>query len=519
MKEGAPINKEHLNTTDQKLEILQQTENKKNPEELTISEALNYLAAKPGQKIDYIGTATSDFQSHPLLYDDKNHPIILSDWEMETQKSLGDNASKKKTIKRRHDKNELPHFFDQPEKYINRAAEINNNMFRISLDFARLCPKPGEFDTEMMDKYIKVLALARARNLEPMLAMYHWPMPKYLLKINENNDITAGGWENPEVNKHFRYYIEQVVNYLGNRDRLRKPLEDIGMDAKSQEKFLNEGLVKYFLTINEPFNLILPTYIAGVFPPFKKGRVDKIGKILERLVEAHDIARDQLKSGELTKDNREIKVGAGHNWIYFDGVLGDLFHKIANKNISSKFERDNEYSDFIGLQYYFHMTTPLIQKYRKGRDYSDNPYFGDVYPPGIYKLLKKMNKDYPHKDIFITEFGFSDQNDKKRPYWILETVRYILEAVKHNIPVKGMLLWTLINNFEWSEGMDQKFGLFSEDQLNQPLIPSQNGVRSWEVWKAISEAITTYDPEKIKKLQKIYEQAKNQYEEYIYKNK
>ena len=387
-------------------------------------------------------------------------------------------------------------------------------MFRISLDFARLCPKPGEFDTAMMDKYIKALALARARNLEPMLTMYHWPMPKYLLKINENDEITAGGWENPEVNKHFRYYIEQVVNYLGNRDHLRQPLADTGMDAKSQEKFLDEGLVKYFLTINEPFNLILPTYLVGVFPPFKKGRIDQIGKILGNLVEAHDIARDQLKGGELTKDNQEIKVGAAHSWIYFDGVLKGLFHKMTSKDIYSKFERDGEYSDFLGLQYYFRLTTPLIQKHRKGRDYGDHPHFGDIYPPGIYKLLKKMNKDYPHKDIFITEFGFSDKNDKRRPYWVLETVRYVLEAVKNDIPVKGMLLWTLINNFEWSEGMDQKFGLFSEDQLNQPLIPSQNGVRSWEVWKAVSEAIIAPDPEKIKKLQQIYDQAKNQYEKY-----
>lgn len=491
------------------------TASDKVPGELSLTEALNYLAAEPGKQVDYIGTATSDFQSHPLMYDDKGEPIIFSDWEMEVKKSLGDNVGKKKAVKRHHEKEELPRFFDQPEKYVDRAAEISNNMFRISLDFARLCPEPGKFDEVMMDKYVKVLGLARARNLEPMLAMYHWPMPKYLLKTNENDEITAGGWEHPDVNKHFRYYIEQVVNYLSDRDKMRRPLESVGMDSRLREKFLDEGPVQYFLTINEPINLVLPTYLVGIFPPFKKGRVGQVDKILTRLVEAHDVARDQLKSGKLSRQNKDAKVGVGHNWAYFDGVLGGLFHQKANKGPYSKFERSGEYTDFLGLQYYFRMTAPLIQKHRKGRDYGDHPDFGDVYPPGVYEQLEKMNLEYPRKDIFITEFGFSDKDDTRRPYWLLETVRYVLEAAKNGIPVKGMLLWTLVNNFEWCEGMDQKFGLFTEEQLSQPLVPSEDGVRSWEVWKAVSKAVTTYDQESIKKLEGVYARAKKQYEEYV----
>jgi beta-glucosidase len=73
-----------------------------------------------------------------------------------------------------------------------------------------------------------------------------------------------------------------------------------------------------------------------------------------------------------------------------------------------------------------------------------------------------MHAKYPAKEIFVSEVGFSDKSDGRRPYWILDTARYIIEAKSKGIPIIGVLLWSLVNNFEWELGMSQKFGLFSE---------------------------------------------------------
>jgi hypothetical protein len=146
-------------------------------------------------------------------------------------------------------------------------------------------------------------------------------------------------------------------------------------------------------------------------------------------------------------------------------------------------------------------------------DYSDHPSFGDVYPPGIRNVIAEVNSLYPQKPIFISEFGFSDSIDKRRPYWILETVRHILEARRSGIPIKGMLLWTLVNNFEWQLGMSQKFGLFSEAELHQLPVPSTVGIRSWEAWSAAAKAITAPTTDNLQELQRCHQAAYVQYKE------
>jgi len=186
------------------------------------------------------------------------------------------------------------------------------------------------------------------------------------------------------------------------------------------------------------------------------------------------------------------------------------------QKVARGFERTGVYSDFLGFQYYCRVTAPSLYPplgplHPKGRYYSEHPGFGDIYPQGIYELLKKVNEQYPQKEIFISEFGFSDSKDIRRPYWILETVRYVIEAMKHGVPVKGMLLWSLVNNFEWNRGMEQKFGLFDEKDLKEPLIASPEKVSGWEAWRAVAGAVTQPSVETLADLQKIYERAERQF--------
>ncbi|HCX38780.1 MAG TPA: hypothetical protein DHS36_00710 [Candidatus Veblenbacteria bacterium] len=94
-------------------------------------------------------------------------------------------------------------------------------------------------------------------------------------------------------------------------------------------------------------------------------------------------------------------------------------------------------------------------------------------------------------------------------------MRYIIEAKKEGLPIKGILLWSLVNNFEWELGMNNaKFGLFSEKELSEPLVPSKNGVRSWEAWQSSIKAITNPSPESLQELQSYYSKAYKQYYEY-----
>lgn len=460
---------------------------------------------------EFMGTATSDFQSHPHFKDKQGRPQISSDWEREAHK-----AAKKQTSHILGDQNvpEFPSFFENKELYIKRSAELGENMFRLSFDFGRLCPSPGEFNEELMAEYVEILGLIRDYGMEPMVTLYHWPTPLHLLTIDKDDKIVTGAWEHENLIHHFRFYIEHVISFLADKDKLKKALAQAGFSQNKQDQLIAEGLVRYFVSVNEPINLLLPTYILGLFPPFKKGRLDLIPKILNKVVGAHDIAITEIKNSQLKTTRGPIKVGAAHNWTYFEGILSKFAHSLINSKLARKFEREQKYTDFIGLHYYYLMKLSPFGK--KHRIYGDNPYFGDIHPPGIYRVLKEMSTEYPGKEIFITEYGFSDKDDMRRPYWILETIRHVIEALEDNIPVKGMLLWTLVNNFEWNLGVNQKFGLFDEKELGQPLIASHGEhVRSWEAWQAAVKAITSPDENNLQKLQLIYLKAKHGFKKSI----
>ncbi len=459
------------------------------------------------KRIEFVGTATSDFQSEPFTYDENGEPLVTNDWEHELLRNL---EGKESGIQTKQVKEDLPHFFEHKKLYTTRSKEIGQNMFRFSLDFGRLCPKEGEFNSALMAEYVKILAHIKADGQEPMLTIYHWPMPCFLLKTAADGKIEAGGWENPHVIRHYRFYVEKVVSFLADETWIKKVLTEESFDKKFCDKIIATGLVQYFLSVNEPESVLLPGYLGGVFPPYKKGRLDLIMKVLNRLVEAHDITYNCIKEALWKMGNPSPKVGVAHAWPYFDGLLGDVAHSIINSGIANKFERKGEHTDFLALQYYFRMSVPNFS--RTNKLYGEHPYFSDVYPMGILENLKKMHAQYPNKEIFISEFGFSETRDQMRPYLSMETVRYIFEAMKEGIPVKGILLWSMVNNLEWAWGMEQRFGLFDEHELKVPLQYSKQGtIQGWEAWHAVANAIIHPTAETLGNLQRHYVTAKSQF--------
>ncbi len=466
-----------------------------------------YSAILKGVAPRFMGSVTSDFQAHPLIFDKNNEPLITSDWEHEMMRSIDGKTDR---IKHQQDPTAFPKFHAYAGSYIERSAELGESMFRVSLDFARLCPKEGEFNKPLMAEYIKHLALIRLRGMEPMLALYHWPMPLYLTSLSPSGEIDQGGWEHEDAVYHFKFFINQVVGILSDTDALSVILRLKGFKRKDIDAILRQGLVKHIITLNEPSTFTLNGYIVGEFPPYRKRDFTTWNSVLAKLVEAHDIAYGRIKS-----IGPDVKAGIGYNWTYFDGWFGGWLQRSVNERIMKMFERDGSHSDFIGLQYYCRVTAPSVYpplgtRKPKGRVYSDHPKFGDLYPEGIYTFLKRIHTLYPDKPLFVSEFGAVDRRDVKRPYVILETVRHILRAAREGVPINGILHWSIANNFEWEQGMDGQCGLFDEREIRKPLR-SDGKLRSWQVWKALITALYAPSAEAYAKVDRMYEEAKQQF--------
>jgi beta-glucosidase len=112
----------------------------------------------------------------------------------------------------------------------------------------------------------------------------------------------------------------------------------------------------------------------------------------------------------------------------------------------------------------------------QGREYSQ---MWEVYPPGMFEVLQRTDRDYHPKEIYITENGIPVPDgvdfdgrvrDERRIRYLRDHLAQVHRAIQAGIPVRGYFHWTLLDNFEWSFGYRMRFGLVYVDFATQQRI-------------------------------------------------
>jgi beta-glucosidase len=108
----------------------------------------------------------------------------------------------------------------------------------------------------------------------------------------------------------------------------------------------------------------------------------------------------------------------------------------------------------------------------------------EVWPRAIYDLLMRITRDYQRPAIEITESGcaYNDGldhdgmvHDNRRIEYHRAYLTNVARAIQEGADVRGYHAWTLIDNFEWSEGYGQRFGLVHVDFATQKRTIKESG--------------------------------------------
>ena len=92
----------------------------------------------------------------------------------------------------------------------------------------------------------------------------------------------------------------------------------------------------------------------------------------------------------------------------------------------------------------------------------------DVYPEGLYLFLKRFSSfGWP---LYVTENGIADADGDARSHYLRQHLYAVERAVAEGVDVRGYFHWSLMDNFEWSEGYSAKFGLYAIDR-SHPELP------------------------------------------------
>jgi len=390
-------------------------------------------------------------------------------------------------------------WWNNAEADLERAAAMGQNAHRLSVEWSRIEPGEGKWDDAAMDRYRQMLQFMREHGIEPMVTLHHFTLPLWLAE--------RGGWENPDSVPLFERFATRVVESLGE-------------------------FCDLWITINEPVLYAILGYVAGsprsemhhrlTFPPGKHD-MEVAFKVLEHLFLGHGAAYYAIHHVQ-----PNARVGACHNLTYFrplhpnspfdqfavcmrerlmnrSGLDATLNGRIVRIVGSRRVRELANTSDFIGLNYYmrsvltFDPSNPGALFSREvllpSAQISDLNY-GEVYPEGIYHLLKQL--DRYGKPIYITENGIPDADDDRRPAFLITHLRQVWKAIMQNVPVMGYYHWTLVDNFEWAEGWNLRFGLIELTPETQERKMRRSGELYSEICKAnaiTTEMVQRYTPE------------------------
>ncbi|MDR7390025.1 MAG: glycoside hydrolase family 1 protein [Armatimonadota bacterium] len=368
------------------------------------------------------------------------------------------------------------------EADFDRMVALHLNAHRLSVEWSRLEPEAGRGDESAVRRYRQMLRGLRERGVEPMVTLNHFTLPLWVAR--------AGGWENPAVVEWFGGFARRCAEWFGD-------------------------LVDLWVTVNEPNLVVVLGYLQGRHPPGVRNPRRAL-RAARHLLGAHAAAyralhevQPQARVGiahhlrpmdpEREGHPLDVRVARWHgewfNWMWLD-----LLHRgVAERWWSpGPLPECAGTLDFVGVNYYTRdrvrfvpwapHTALGVHRPSRGAPTSDFGY-GEIYPEGLYRVLREAWQRYG-KPLYVTENGLPDAEDRWRPRFLVDHLAAVHTALSEGIPVLGYYHWSLVDNFEWTEGWRMKFGLLGLDPTSQRRWPRPSA----SVYAEVCAANTVPDP-------------------------
>jgi beta-glucosidase len=365
-------------------------------------------------------------------------------------------------------------FYHRYSEDIDLIRSMNFKIFRFSLSWPRIIPTgTGDVNRKGLDFYHRVIDKCLESGIEPWVTIYHWDMPQTL--------EAQGGWANRKVIDWFSYYTDVVTREFG-------------------------GKVKNWMVINEQLSFAGNGYMEGIFAPGRKSLKAFMravhyavlanaegARIVRRNVPDANIGTTFANTWVEAADTSEKNIGAAAR---VDAIMNRLFLEPCLglgyptdtlpilKRIYSLYEPGDEEKmsfdfDFLGVQYYYrtvvkHSVMPGLRAREikpSDRGATANEMDGEVYPEGLYHILKKYSNYKGIKNLIVTENGTCVPDiiengrihDGKRIQYFRDHLTEVLHAKRDGVNVNGYFVWSPTDNFEWNLGFRPRFGLVYVD--------------------------------------------------------
>lgn len=305
-----------------------------------------------------------------------------------------------------------------------QLAELGHNAHRLSLEWSRIEPAPGEYSRAELDHYRRVLESAAEHGLTAFVTLHHFTVPRWFAE--------RGGWLAPDALDRFARYCDVVADALAD-------------------------LMPWTCTINEPQILALFGYLLGYHPPGQRNP-ELWRRVTRRLIAAHAQVVDLLPRAGLCLQMPDLQPARPD-----DPACVAACDALQDEMIEIYFE--DLPGAFVGVQYYTRMRVdPAVPGgFASAPEGVRTTQMGwELNPAGLTKAVTRAaSSGLP---VVVTENGIATSDDTERVDFLESHLRALLDAMRAGADVRGYLHWSAWDNFEWAEGYRPTFGLIAVDR-------------------------------------------------------
>mgnify|MGYP000003456241 FL=1 len=347
--------------------------------------------------------------------------------------------------------------------------ELGLKSYRFSLSWSRIIPEEGKVNEKGIAFYNALIDELLGAGIEPLITLYHWDLPVWMDK--------KGGWKTLEIRERFLEYAAVVVDAFSDR-------------------------VKYWITFNEPQCFLMNGYMQGIHAPFQRDYLcfPKISRnfmltnaatvklIREKAKTPPKVGLAFAAGAFIPKNEKDLDsveqarkksfykgMGTMNNRWWMDPIL--LGKPVQAYGIYHSRKRDMKdiqvKLDFIGINNYsaFNYSDWGGDKKVDTTNLPKNSLGWVIDGRSMYWTVRFLYERYG-VPIMITENGMSNRDavnedgeicDDIRIGYLDEYLRNLKQAIAEGVPVIGYQHWSLMDNFEWAEGYDPRFGLVYVD--------------------------------------------------------